>query len=352
MQDNMRLAISFLVLGIIASGQTRLLRQPHYHNGIVVFSFQGDIWTAKEDGSQVERLTTHPARDVAPRFSPDGKWIAFSSNRYGNNDVFVMPSAGGEAKQLTWHSGADMVAGWSRDGLRVLFTSARGDGAFPSVTNLYEVPVAGGLEQLVGTDWGSWGAWSPDGKKLAFVRHPQAWTRKHYRGSYASDVWIMDAAAKTYKDLRDPAFTGNMMWPMYGAKGEIYFVADRLPEEKGVKPGSPEAMKSVYNVWRIPEAGGAWTQVTRNTSGSLASPSLSWDGKTIAYEYNHGAVAAGHRERQVARGAGEDQRRRRRKWDGVEVDFVSGRQLPPVALRTPRRHRRPRRDLHRRDRPR
>ncbi|NWF84507.1 MAG: PD40 domain-containing protein [Bryobacteraceae bacterium] len=284
----MRLAISVLLLSAFASGQSRLLRQPHYHAGTVVFSFQGDIWTAKEDGSQVLRLTTHPARDTAPRFSPDGKWIAFSSNRYGNNDVFVMPSTGGEAKQLTWHSGADTVAGWSRDSARILFTSMRGDGAFPTVSNLYEVNAAGGIEQPIPTDWGSWGSWSPDGKKLAFVRHPQAWTRKHYRGSYAADLWVMDAAAKSFKDLRDPAYQGNMMWPMYGAKGEIYFVADRLAQEKGVKPGSPEVMKSVYNIWRIPESGGAWTQVTKLTSNSLAWPSISWDGKTIAYEYNHG----------------------------------------------------------------
>jgi tricorn protease len=284
----MRLVSLALVFCALVFGQTRLLRQPHYHNGVLAFSYQGDIWTVKDDGSSLQRLTTHPARDVAPRFSPDGKWIAFSSNRYGNYDVFVMPATGGEAKQLTWYSGPDQVVGWSHDGKRILFASARGDGAFPSVTNLYEVPAEGGLEQPLPADWGSWGSWSPDGARLAFTRHPQNWTRKHYRGSYAGDVWLMDASAKTYKDLRDPEFKGNMIWPMYGSKGDIYFVADRLPNEKGVAPGSPEVMKSVYNIWKVPERGGAWAQVTRYTSGNLASPSLSYDGKTIAYEYNHG----------------------------------------------------------------
>ena len=284
----MRFLCTLTLLALAAPAQTRLLRQPHYQGGVIAFSYQGDIWNVKEDGSGLQRLTTHPARDVAPRFSPDGKWIAFSSNRYGNFDVFVMPAAGGDAKQLTWYSGADMVAGWSRDGKRVLFTSARGDGAFPSVANLYEVSVEGGLEQPVPTDWGSWGSWSPDGSKLAFSRHPQNWTRKHYRGSYAADIWLMDASAKTYKDLRDPEYKGNMLWPMYGAKGEIYFVADRLPSEKNIKPGVPAVMASTNNIWKMPDHGGAWTQVTRYTTGSLASPSLSYDGKTIAYEYNHG----------------------------------------------------------------
>ncbi|MBI4893357.1 MAG: PD40 domain-containing protein [Acidobacteria bacterium] len=283
-----RTLLALFVLAFAASAQTRLLRQPHFHSGSIVFSYQGDIWSVGEDGSNLHRLTTHPARDIAPRYSPDGKWIAFSSNRYGNFDVLVMPAAGGDPKQLTWHSAPDTVVGWSRDGKRILFTSARGDGAFPSVANLYEVPLEGGLETPLPTDWGSFGAWSPDGSKLAFTRHPQAWTRKHYRGSYAADLWLLEASSKTFKDLRDSVFKGNMLWPMYGAKGEIFFVADRLPDEQKIQPGVPAVMASANNIWKVSERGGAWTQVTRYTSGGLASPSLSYDGKTIAYEYNHG----------------------------------------------------------------
>jgi tricorn protease len=73
----------------------RLARHPDYHDGKVVFSYLGDIWMANEDGSNVHRLTDNLAREVYPRFSPDGRSIAFSSNRYGNNDVYVISSAGG-----------------------------------------------------------------------------------------------------------------------------------------------------------------------------------------------------------------------------------------------------------------
>jgi tricorn protease len=73
----------------------RLLRQPTYSKGKVAFSYLGDIWTAKDDGSSLQRLTDHKAREVYPRFSPDGRWIAFSSNRDGNYDVFVIPAEGG-----------------------------------------------------------------------------------------------------------------------------------------------------------------------------------------------------------------------------------------------------------------
>src|SRR5262249_34650919 len=159
-----------IVVCLLASqsnaAEVKLARHPDYSDGKIVFSYLGDLWTAHEDGSAPQRLTVHRARDVHPRFSPDGKWIAFSSDRYGNYDVFVIPTAGGQAKRLTFHSAADTVVGWSRDSRRVLFSSARGH-MYPGIPNLYEVPVSGGLEQPVLTDWGQWGSYSPDGKKLA-----------------------------------------------------------------------------------------------------------------------------------------------------------------------------------------
>ena len=282
----LRLTLLISLFLSTAEAQTKLLRQPTYYQGTVAFSFHGDLWSAREDGTEVKRLTAHRSREIEPHFSPDGRQIAFASNRMGSYDVFVMPAGGGEAKQLTFHSASDSVVGWSADGKKILFTSARGDGVFPTVANLYEVAVEGGMEKLVPTDWGSFGSYSSDGKLLAFTRHPANWTRKHYRGSYASDVWVMDVAAKTYQALADPAYHGNMMFPQFGAKGEVFFVADRLPNEKEIKPGSPEVMKSIYNIWKI--SGGKWEQVTRHTSGTLTALSISSDGKVIVYEENHG----------------------------------------------------------------
>ena len=96
------LAAAFiLALGVAlpaAAAPIRLARHPDYHAGKVTFSYLGDIWIANEDGSNVQRLTDNTAREIYPRFSPDGKWIAFSSNRYGNNDVFVIPATGGTAR--------------------------------------------------------------------------------------------------------------------------------------------------------------------------------------------------------------------------------------------------------------
>jgi tricorn protease len=280
--------LSFLLLiATWAAAEVKLLRHPSYHNGKVAFSYLGDIWVANEDGSNPQRLTVHKARDVYPRFSPDGKWIAFSSNRYGNYDVFVISATGGPAKQLTFNSASDIVVGWTPDSKKVVFQSSRGL-MYPGIPNLYEVPIVGGLERAVSTDWGYWGGYSPDGSKFAFNRHPMVWWRQHYRGSYAADLWVMDVKAKKFSHLADGDYKGNYFWPMYASDGYIYFVADRLGDETNVKPGSRQVLKSVNNIWRIPEHGGHATQVTHHASGRLSFPSISADGKTIVYEQDFG----------------------------------------------------------------
>lgn len=283
-----RILLTLVLLTPLAYPQARLLRHPSYSKGKVAFSYLGDIWIANENGSGAQRLTDHKARDIYPRFSPDGAWIAFSSNRAGNNDVYVVSSEGGKPKQLTFNSAEDNVVGWTPDGKSVVFSSGRADGVFPGTATLFTVPADGGMEQAINTDWGSNASFSPDGKKMAFTRHPGVWSRKHYRGSYAVDLWVKDIAANQFTRLGDGDYKGNYFWPMYGAKGEIYFVADRLPNEKAIAPGSPEVMKSVNNIWKISERGGAMTQVTKHTSGNLHYPSISADGKTIVYEENFG----------------------------------------------------------------
>src|SRR5450759_2274261 len=131
-----------LLLPTLSQAQVKLLRHPTYANGKVAFSYLGDLWIANENGSGVQRLTDNKARDIYPRFSPDGNWIAFSSNREGNYDVYVIPAAGGKPRQLTFNSADDNVVGWTADSKRVLFASSRGKGAFPSVATLFEVEIA------------------------------------------------------------------------------------------------------------------------------------------------------------------------------------------------------------------
>src|ERR1700680_4878340 len=88
------------LLPVLMQAQVKLLRPPTYSKGKVAFSYLGDIWIANENGGDILRLTDNKARDVYPRFSPDGQWIAFSANRAGNDDVYVIAASGGRPRQL------------------------------------------------------------------------------------------------------------------------------------------------------------------------------------------------------------------------------------------------------------
>ncbi len=253
-------ATLLLTLSPLATArEARLVRYPDYHAGKIAFAYLGDIWTADDDGKNVQRLTVHKARDVYPRFSPDGRWIAFSSDREGNMDVYVMPSIGGAVRRLTIHSADETVMDWTPDGKGILFASQRGE---DFMGKLYVVSLDGGLPRDAGPDMGVAGSYSPDGTKLAINRKAQAYWRKYYRGAYQSDVTVMDLASKTFKDVT--SFDGMDSWPLWGRDGFIYFVSDR--EGKGLT-----------NIWRVRESGGQAEQVTRfssETSGSPASAAM------------------------------------------------------------------------------
>src|SRR5947207_5706668 len=264
------LLLIFVFSSIVVAREARLVRYPSYSNGRVAFTYLGDIWTADENGQNVQRLTVNKARDAFPRFSPDGKWIAFSSDRNGNLDVFIIPSTGGTAKQLTFHSADDIVLGWAPGGRGVLFSSQRGE---DFMAMLYVVSVDGGMPWKAGPDMGNQASFSPDGKRIAYNPKGQVYWRKYYRGAYQTDVWIEDVSSKKFTQLTD--FDGLDSWPMWSRDGNIYFVSDR---DGG----------GLTNIWRESENGGKAEKITSFKSGDVRFPSISADGKTIVFEHDFG----------------------------------------------------------------
>ena len=249
--------------------EARLVRYPSYSNGRVAFTYLGDIWTADDNGQNIQRLTVNRARDAYPRFSPDGRWIAFSSDRNGNLDVFIVGASGGTPKQLTFHSSDDTVLGWTPDGRGVLFSSNRGED-FPA--QLYIVSVDGGLPRKAGTDMGVQASFSSDGRKIAYNPKGQVYWRKYYRGSFQTDVWVEDVASRKFTQVTD--FDGMDSWPMWSGS-DIYFVSDR--DGNGLT-----------NIWRIAESGGKAERVTSFKSGDVRFPSISADGRVIVFEHDFG----------------------------------------------------------------
>jgi tricorn protease len=206
---------------------TRLLRQPAVSKDHLAFVYAGDIWVSDRDGSRPVQITSHPASEYSPHFSPDGKWIAFSANYDNNIDVYVVPVEGGQPRRLTWHPAADVVTGWSVDGKRVLFVSNR-EVANSRSSQLYEVPLEGGYEQKIMKAVAVEGAWSPDGKRLAYRPYIMAYTGasgwRQHRGGDTPPLWIIDPRSGTLEKIPHVnASDSNPLWV-----GEnVVFISDR-----------------------------------------------------------------------------------------------------------------------------
>jgi tricorn protease len=241
-------------------------------DGRIAFAYHDDIWVADSNGANPRRLTANVAREGRPRFSPDGRWIAFESNRTGNDEVFVMPSEGGDPRQLTWFSGPDQVQYWTPDGTGIVIASARGD--LPWGAPLFRVPVDGGPPEPLGMGMARAGMVSQDGRMVAFNRHlPSTW-RKGYRGNASGDIAVFSVSARTAVELTDTSLMNartnvNDVYPMWGADGQIYFASER---------------DGTFNLWRVAPSGGAPQQVTRHTTGGVFFPAISPDGKRIIYQ--------------------------------------------------------------------
>lgn len=236
---------------------------------VVAFSYLGDIWTVEAIGGVARPVTMHQAHDINPIFSPDGRMLAFSSNRHGGYDVFVVPVQGGKPKRLTFDSGNDMVCGWSPDGQTILFASSRTI-TFPPSFELYTVPVDGGPEQRVTQTEGKEGVFSPKGDQIAYVRGPGTWYRKGYRGSSNDDIWICKADGTNNRQLT--SFNGQDSSPMWSADGRyVYYVSENH--------GTPA------NVVRQDVAGKSDPQlVTTHKDDAVRRAHLSGNGQWIVYE--------------------------------------------------------------------
>jgi tricorn protease len=235
-----RLLFAIAVLAMItatsatAAGPTKLLRFPDVSGDQVAFCYAGDIWKASIKGGMAVRLTAHPGVEVFPRFSPDGKWIAFTGQYDGDEQVYVMPADGGMPKKLTYYPAEgplaprwgydNIVYGWTPDGKSILFRSLRyGYGEHPG--QLYTVDKDGGPAVPMPMPRAGAGDFSPDGKRLVYA---PLWrdfrTFKRYQGGWAQDLYIYDLAtngstliASTKRTERDPMWIGDA----------VYFLSDR-----------------------------------------------------------------------------------------------------------------------------
>jgi tricorn protease len=243
----------------------------------LVFTYRGDLWRVDAGGGDARPLTQHLAHDMMPVWSPDGRFLAFASDRHGNYDVYLMPAEGGEARRLTWHSAPEVPYSFAPDGSAVLFGASRGDLAghrgYPTASQpeLYAVPVTGGRPRQLLTTPAEDARYSADGRWLVYHDRKggeNAW-RKHQVSAIARDLWLHDVAAGTHRQLtthagedRSPVFTGNDRSLLF------------LSEESGT-----------FNVHQLELATGTRTQRTRFTGPPVRFLSVARDG-TAAFSHD------------------------------------------------------------------
>lgn len=208
---------------------TRMLAAPAMSAKQVAFLYAGDLWATGVQGGEAKRLTTRGGCVGTPRFSPDGAWIAYSASLEGNTDVWVIPAGGGEPRRLTWHPGADLVQDWTPDGKAVLFTSGRAVHT-TRFTQLFTVPLAGGMPTQLPIPNAARATYSPDGAFIAYNPLSDAFRQwKNYRGGTASRLWLYRTKDHEVTQIPQPAGRCNDIDPMW-IGGKVYFVSDRAGE--------------------------------------------------------------------------------------------------------------------------
>ena len=226
----MRARIPLLVMALcslvilLQAEESRLLRQPTVSATQIAFVYANDLWIVERAGGTARRLTTSEGAETEPRFSPDGRWIAFTGQYDGNTDVYLVSAVGGDPKRLTFHPGADIVRGWTPDGKTVLFSSGRASAptAYPK---LWMISIEGGFPQPLPLPMAHKGVYSPDGRQMAYLPFQEAFNVwRHYRGGRTSRVWIADM--KTLDITKVPWDNSNDTDPMW-IDGVVYFLSDR-----------------------------------------------------------------------------------------------------------------------------
>ena len=245
----------------------------------VIFDFQGDLYTIPATGGLATPLTIHEAHDKTPLWSPDGKWVAFASDRYGNWDIFLVPAQGGQVQRLTFHSGADVPCSFTPDGKSVLFTATRLDipqhAEFPhyrALPELYRVPTDGGRPTQVLTIPAMEAVYDSKQQRLLYSENTSLENemRKHNISAFARDIWLWEVKSDQYSKVA--RFEGGEFTPVWDEEQTGFYY---LNEQSGD-----------FNIWHMPLDGSDQArQITKHEKHPVRSLSASEAGD-LCYSFD------------------------------------------------------------------
>ena len=211
-------------LSATASIEGRFMKYPDIHGDRVVFTYENDLWIVGAGGGPASRITSSPGTETGARFSPDGKWIAFTAEYDGGTNVYLIPADGGEPVRLTYMPGGAFTLGWTPDGERIVFRSM-----FEQVNardpNLYFVHRTATAPERFPLERGVLCSFSPDGKSILYCRKGmEEYYWKRYKGGRYQDIWMYNFETKAFTAVSD--YVGKNSYPMWIGNA-MYFVSDR-----------------------------------------------------------------------------------------------------------------------------
>ncbi|CAG0959632.1 tricorn protease [Phycisphaerales bacterium] len=249
------------VLGQVAP-HAGMLRWPDVSATHIVFSYANDLWIVPRAGGMAAPLASPPGAESYPKFSPDGKSIAFGGNYDGSRDLYTIPVEGGVPTRVTYHPAGEALCDWTPDGAALHFTS-NGLSGLGRQTWAFTVPASGGMFERLPVPYSGFGAISPDGTWLAYTPHStDTRTWKRYRGGMATDIWLFNLKDNTSKRITNWEGTDTLpMWVPGGDGRVVYYLSDQGPEHR-------------LNIWSCTVGTGERTQVTKFTDDDVRWPSM------------------------------------------------------------------------------
>lgn len=225
MKRSVHLLLLILLSDLALAGQEgRFMTYPDIRGNKIVFTYENDLWLVNADGGSAQRITNAPGAEYAAKFSPDGKWIAFTGTYDGSPSVYLIPSDGGIPTRLTYVPGGVQTLGWSPDGTRIIFRSSY-EMVAARDPNLYYVDKSGSAPERFPIDRGILCSFSPDGKSMLYCRRGDAeYYWKRYKGGQYVDIWMYNFDTRAFTPISN--YVGKNAYPMW-IGNSMYFVSDR-----------------------------------------------------------------------------------------------------------------------------
>lgn len=234
-----------------------LFRFPDVSKTQIVFTYANDVWIMPKEGGMAVKLSSPPGVESLPKFSPDGKTIAYTALYDGMRNIYTIPIDGGIPQRIT-EGAYERLEDWTNDGKQLFFAAGRESGK-ARFNQFFTISANGGAATKLPLAYAEWGSYSPDGKEMAVVIMTEVGRNwKRYRGGTNGDIRIYNFEKQTQENI-STASDADDEFPMWHGN-YIYFLSDRGEEMR-------------MNLWRYDRAKKSFEQLTKFTDYDAHYPS-------------------------------------------------------------------------------